>query len=99
MKFTANIPRPTRARLDLDAIADELRAHPGEWAAIEKGERGRLNAKAYLWRNGKVRAFPLGEFEFTTRAAKKKSAGLPHGEVRVKLYGRYVGESLTSAID
>lgn len=83
MYFPPKAPRATQIRLDLDAIAAELRTRPGEWAVIEKGERGRLNAKAYLWRHGKTLVFAKGDFEFTIRQGKR----------RAKLYGRYVGEA------
>lgn len=93
MKFIAKVPRQS-VQLDLDRIAAELRANPGQWGVIENGPRNRLNGKAGWWRRMGTHAFPVGQFEFTIAVTKKQPKDADRFSRRVKLLGRFVGESL-----
>jgi hypothetical protein len=62
------------------AIAEALRARPGEWARVERDGNAGL---AHHIRNGKIKPYqPAGVFEATSRRT-------PAG---VDVWARYVGE-------
>jgi hypothetical protein len=62
--------------------AEELRAHPNQWALL--GEEESISLASYI-RNGGISCFePAGSFESATRDAAKTGRG--------RIYARYVGE-------
>lgn len=73
--------RPNRK--DWSAIAEALRANPGNWAVIDTDIS---SSSASNYRSGSNRSFPKGDFEFTIRGARNGRAE--------KLYARYVGSAV-----
>lgn len=83
-------PLPESARADLSAIANQLRARPGEWAHIgTRASAGSARQGAYQVR-GRNEAFaPAGAFEAASRTVD--------GEHRI--YARYVGATYATATE
>jgi hypothetical protein len=67
-----------------EAIAQELRSRPGQWAIVA---RGRSAETATRIKNGTLAAFrPAGTFEARTTGRKNAS------DQRCDIYARYVGD-------
>jgi hypothetical protein len=65
------------------ALADELRAHAGQWAVIYDGHSKSFTGLANHIRQGSVRCFtPCGDFDATTRSR----------DGHYIVYARYVGD-------
>lgn len=86
-------PPPTRSRnggrpvdtysSGYQAIADELRTRPGEWAVVQEFEGRRNVGLATKIRLGSMLCFtPAGDFDAVTR----------HGDGIVRVYARYLGD-------
>jgi hypothetical protein len=89
--------RPPRPRAVIpggerwQAVADELRAHPGEWAVLRDDRPYSAGGLMTRIREGSFAPFaPLGSFDAATR---QTSRGGP-----VLLYARYIGEVTTVAL-
>lgn len=76
----------------VDAVlAAKLRATPGEWGVIDKGELRDLQGRMNDYRKHGTAAFPLGQFEYEFTKVKRQPADAPAHNPRVKLLGRYIG--------
>lgn len=74
-----------------EAVAEKLRAQPGEWAKVDKRENPRSSGNAaHAIRRGLIKAYqPSGTFEAKARKVD--------GEYRV--YARYVGAPAAPAAE
>ena len=79
-------PPAKKVRRDWEAIADQLKAHPGRWACIDSSERRAVMGTMATRINRSVyRGFaPAGTFE----AVARESRDVPG---RWELFARYVG--------
>ncbi|MEU6441370.1 hypothetical protein [Streptomyces sp. NPDC047046] len=86
----ANSGRVDRRTVAAVEIAAQLRARPGEWALIrtKTGDTKRAQSAAQSYartiRTGRLRAYPVGQFEARARTAE---SGVTH------VYARYVGDA------
>jgi hypothetical protein len=64
------------------AIAEELRAHPGQWAVVLESTAGPCGGWVNRIRVGKSAFKPAGAFEAVGRSEGKKA----------RVYARYVGD-------
>lgn len=76
-------PSPHRRRkFDWEAIAEELRAHPNQWAIVAEND---YTGVASQIKNGTYKAFrPVGRWEATVRGVDLKTGKA------AKIYARYV---------
>lgn len=84
-KRVESLPEPSSRRYDHAAIAEMLRAAPGDWHRIERGPVNRMQALAAKWRNARPAAFGAGVFDFRAITSKR-------GSGEAKLYARFVSE-------
>ncbi|HET6916873.1 MAG TPA: hypothetical protein VFH56_12355 [Acidimicrobiales bacterium] len=88
----AEPPSDGRARrsdqTDWSAIADALRARPGEWALIQQDVSTSVASQV---RRGYYKGFTPGEFEAVSRSRAEYS------KWRGDIYARYIGTEAVSA--
>jgi hypothetical protein len=71
-----------------NAVAAELRAHPGRWALIREGESG--SGLATHIRQGHIACFtPAGDFDAVSRQARGVN----------RVYARYVGDPESTGVN
>lgn len=75
-------PEPRRTKGNKwETIANELRAHPGQWAVVAENVSASITVQI---KSGVYGSMPRGEFEAVARGT--------HGNRAEKIYARYVGD-------
>lgn len=86
MKAVKALPANAVTHYDHEAISRTLRADPGQWFKIVKGDGRTMHALAAKWRNARPKGFGAGDFDFRAVASEKRDG-------TAKLYGRYLDDA------